>query len=135
MVSEYRWGNRNDTQRVFRVRRYSPDYASNLYSEITNGDLYLSELVRPGAKLLSQKTGRVYTVVEARDGNLPNQSGDDRLIIRVLEDPEQEGVVDVDNTIHPATNLWVIPGPVTRPDPGSDRVVFGDSPVLDVVRF
>ena len=109
---------------VFRLpfdSRYTPQFTG---IDKTN-DLLLSQLVRPGSKLLSQTTGQVYTVVEVGDDSVD----DDPMnywFIKTLEDPLSEGPLTT------VVNLWFVPGASKR---SGSFVSFGKSPVVDVVRY
>ena len=87
-------------------------------------NLSLEGLVRTGSKLLSQATGRIYTVINVNDGDDTPTDGSDDNMIFVLEDPRGEGP---DLT---KFNVWLVPGPV---DPMTRS--FGKSPVVDVLCF
>jgi len=81
----------------------------------------LTQVVTNGARLLSQATGSLYTVIDTVDGP-PWPSA-----IRVLEDTSAEpGPLASPATFH----LWLVPGPFDR-----TRNSFGKSPVVDVLCF
>jgi type II secretory pathway pseudopilin PulG len=105
------------------VRNVPPDRGFQFVGKIEKGKnnqdkLTFSQLIRPASKLLSQSTGRLYTVITARDTDYT---------ITTLEEPSGEPT---------APNLWVIPGPVSPLQRASDEpATFGRSPIIDILTF
>ncbi len=79
----------------------------------------LTQVVTNGARLVSQPTGSLYTVVQVQDQ--PTSA------IRVLEDTSGEPAL---TGPQPVFYLWLVPGPFDR-----TRNTFGNSPVVDVLCF
>ena len=80
----------------------------------------LSQLATNGSRVLSQQTGRLYTVVQTDDTSTPPT-------LTVLEDASAEpGTAAAPAVFY----LWIVPGPV---DPMIRS--FGKSPVVDVLCF
>jgi len=99
----------------------SPQRQQFYYSESSAPAIALSQIVTNGARLLSQATGSLYTVIDTVDGP-PGPS-----TMRVLEDASAEpGTVAAPVVFY----LWLVPGPFDR-----TRNTFGKSPVVDVLCF
>jgi hypothetical protein len=89
----------------------------------------LSELIPNGGRLLSQQTGRLYTVLTVTD-----QAGPTRPTITALEDVLAEPAAA--QATAGVTYLWLVPGSSNPPDPLNPASrLFGKSPVVDVLCF